>query len=104
MSTLDFALAQAGHRVRLFERALHDSGPWSFTYCGLDIPASRFIGPDRIVFVGHLPDLCWIHPPTGLLGLVCGDDELAARAIDPPGDGASQIRWELVLPQSVTVG
>lgn len=99
---LDLAAARAVMQARLLERAVHDPGPWTMEYGGILMPTSRFLLPDRAIFVAHLPEHCWLRAPESLT-LHCRGELVASKVIEHPGDESCQILWEIVLPEPVTV-
>ena len=92
---LDFAVAKAVFRARQIERALHDAGPWIMSWGPHLVPASRLVSEDRIVFLAHFPEHCFLVEPDSTLRLLCRGDELGTRQITFPGDGAFQVEWTL---------
>ena len=99
---LDFAVAQAVYRARQMERALHDPGPWTMAWGPHTVPASRLVGEDRIVFLAHFPEHCFLVEPDPTLRLFCAGEELGSRRIEFPGDGAFMVEWTL-QPQEIAL-
>ena len=98
MSTLDFRIAQAAFAARRMERALHDPGPWEISYQGIRVPAVRFIHSDRITFVGHFPEMCWVDvPDSPSMSLLCRGEVVDARPVEHFGDGAFEFRWGMSI-------
>ena len=97
--TLDFAVAQAVHRARLIERALHDRGPWEIAYGPCSVGALKAVLDDRVVFLARLPEMCWLTEPDPYLSLLCRGEVVTVRPIDHPGDGTVDVRWEMTLAQ-----
>jgi hypothetical protein len=104
---LDFRVAQALHKARQIERALHDPGPWTITYGNHIMPAVRFILDDRVTFWAHFPDACWIKSADRVLTLQCRDEEVGVKPLwsddEIIPDGESNIEWTFVLPAPVRV-
>jgi hypothetical protein len=101
MSTLDFAVAQAAFRARQMERALHDPGPWTISWGDCEVPASRLIGRNRIVFLAHFPARCHLAVPEPLAILQCAGDLIGTQEIEFPGDGEFELEWTLAIEQPV---
>ena len=100
---LDNMVAAAVYRVRLIERALHDLGPWTMSYNGVQAPAVRMIAHDRVIFRAHFPDVCWISEPEPTVVLLCDGEPVSARPIERPEDGEFTMEWEIALPEPVRV-
>lgn len=103
MSTLDFAVAQAAFRARQMERALHDNGPWTIQWGPFEVPASRLIGQDRIVFLAHFPAHCYLSAPEAPATLLCRGEPVGTQEIDFPGDGEFELEWVLAVEHPAPV-
>jgi hypothetical protein len=97
--TLDLAVARAVFLARQIERAVHDSGPWEIAYGAARVPACRFIRGDSVVFVAHLPNVCYTEPPEPTLTLLSRGEEVGSRPVEHPGDGEYEVTWEFTLGQ-----
>lgn len=94
--TFDLAVARAVMAARQVERALHDSGPWSVRVCGQSFPAVRWIGPDRVIFRAHIPDVCWLDgndDGVRFVDLVCGEDVVGSRQVQFEESGEQDFTW-----------
>lgn len=94
----DLAVARAVMAARQIERALHDDGPWTIRFNDVDYPAVRWIGEDRVIFRAHFPDACWLSDEQVFVDLMCRDDVVGTRLIEPV-DGESSIEWVFALPE-----
>jgi hypothetical protein len=102
---LELAVARALMHWRLIERAVHSHEPWSMSYNGVTVGASRFIRSDRVSFVGHFPPLCPLHQPDLSVSLLCGDEPVRVISLTEPLDeDGAKVWWDLALDKPVLVG
>lgn len=92
---LDVAVAQAVYTTKLLERALHDSGPWTLSWGPFTVPVTRLISNSEVTFRAEFAEHCWLEPPHPVAILRCGEEPVAAKTIDFPGDGAFAVEWTL---------
>lgn len=92
---LDTTVAQAVYTTKLLERALHDSGPWSLSWGPFVSPVTRLVSGSEVIFRAEFAEHCWLEPPIPVAVLYCGDEAVAAKTIDFPGDGAFIVEWTL---------
>lgn len=86
MPPLDELAARGVARARLFERAVHDPGPWFVHWGGQVAPASREEDPDA----GTVTLAAAFHLPcTGPAALYCRDEPMSWSEIAGqfPSDG-----------------
>ena len=78
MTMLDVMASRVVYAARVFERAVHDPGPWFIEYQGVRFPAMRVCEQDRVTFTADLP-----IQETGFItvGLHCGDELLSVREL-----------------------
>lgn len=99
---LDLDVAQAVFAAHQMERAVNDPGPWTITYGEHTAPACRWITEDRVIFVAHFPDVCWLDVEP-ILTLSANGEVVGTRRIEPPGDGQWKAEWVFRLPQPLSV-
>lgn len=93
--SLDALAARAVYAAGLFERALHDVGPWEITWGPHTEVAQRTLGEDGITFSARFPDTCYLHPPEPNAVLRCRGEVMAVREISFPGDSSFAVTWAL---------
>lgn len=91
----DTRASQAVYAARLFERALHDAGPWSITWGPHEVDASRLDTDTSVVFEAVFPEACYLERPAPHAVLRCRGEVMAVRAIDFPGDSRFVVTWAL---------
>lgn len=96
-SAMDALAAQAVYAARLFERALHDDGPWTMTWGPYEAEATKEVTDAGVKFVATFPETCWLTRPddTNVI-LRCRGEVCAVRVISDPGDAAFAVTWELL--------
>lgn len=95
--SLDLAVARAVMAARQIERATHDRGPWTIRVEGIEVPAVRWVGEDRVIFRGHLPEVCFLDD-VHFVSLLCRGEEVGTRQVDFSSGGLS-ITWTFALPE-----
>ena len=103
VSALEMLASQAVYASHAFERALHDSGPWTMTWGPLTVPAERTIHEDGVSFTADFPEACWIERPSTNVTLECRGEVAAMRAIEFPGDAAFAVNWALTAASDLTL-
>lgn len=88
--------AQAVYAARLFERALHDEGPWTMTWGPHEVQAERIVTEEGVEFRATFPEVCYLVPPEPNVVLRCRGEVAGVRPIEHPGDAAFAITWALV--------
>jgi hypothetical protein len=83
---LEQAISSLIMRARLYERIVHDPGPWLAVLYGpafIRVPLERYLRPDRVVLIGYLRE-----PGARIIAaeIWCGDDMMASWPVDPPAD------------------
>lgn len=91
------------YAAALFERAVHDPGPWTVTWGPHEVDVVRRKTADGIVFEATFPEACYIETPEPNAALRCRGEVMAIRAIDFPGDTRFMVTWELVAKRLVGV-
>lgn len=99
--SLDLAVARAVMAARQIERAAHDRGPWSIRVEGIEVPAVRWVGEDRVIFRAHLPEVCFLDD-VHLVDLLCSGEVVGTRSVDF-SSGDLCITWTYALPQAEPV-
>lgn len=94
LECLERAVGGAVMRARAAERALHGRGVWSLEVGGQRIACDRYLGADRIVFVGVLTSP--LAGPT-LQVLRCGEDVVDVTVTDAPAAGDGVPGWTEVV-------
>lgn len=96
---IELDAAQALFAARMLEAAVHDDGPWTFRWGGIEVPATKEITEDGVVFVGVFPDVCYLSPPDGGLALLCDGTVMGIRQIkegEHPGDTRFVVTWAVL--------
>lgn len=99
---LDLDIAQAVFAAHQMERAVNDPGPWTIAFGEFEAPACRWVTAERVIFVAHFPDVCWLNVEP-ILTLKSGSEVVGTRQIEPPGDGQWRAEWVFTLPQPLSV-
>lgn len=94
-SDLELAASQALYAARLLEAAVHDDGPWAMRWGTIEVPATRRITEDGVVFEATFPDACYLADPGPHLLLLCRGEILGLRVMDHPGDTQFAVLWSL---------
>ena len=92
---LDALAARAVYTAVLFERAVHDPGPWTVTWGPHTAEAEREITDEGVVFTATFPETCYLQPPEPNAVLRCDGHVMAIRPIQFPGDVAFAITWAI---------
>jgi hypothetical protein len=92
---LEHLASQAVYAAALFERALHDEGPWTMTWGPHEVEAVRVVEGDGVRFEAVFPEACYLQPPDPNVVLRCRGEMQAMRAIAHPGDAAFAVTWDL---------
>ena len=96
---IELGAAQALFAARMLEAAVHDPGPWSFRWGGIEVPAERTLTDEGVVFTGSFPDVCWIERPTEGLEIRCAGEVMGMRRVDEvehPGDTGFVVTWSVI--------
>lgn len=96
---IELDAAQALFAARMLEAAVHDPGPWSFRWGGIEVPAERAITSEGVTFTGHFPDICWLRRPTDGLLILCNGTIMGIRRVDEtehPGDTGFEVSWSVL--------
>lgn len=102
---IELHAAQALFAARMLEAAVHDAGPWTFRWGGIEVPAERTLTDEGVVFTGRFPDVCWLRRPTDGLTILCDGTVMGMRRVEEtehPGDTAFVITWA-VMPRRARV-
>lgn len=105
--SIDLDVAQALFAARMLEAAVHDPGPWSFRWGGIEVPAERTLTDEGVVFTGRFPDVCWIQRPTDGLVILCNGVVMGMRRIDEvehPGDTGFTVTWSVLARRARVAG
>lgn len=92
---IDALAARAVYAARLFERAVHDSGPWTMRYGAFEVPAERDVADDRVTFTAVFPEHCYLVPPEDRATLLCRGEVVSVRTVEFPGDQGFTLTWEI---------
>lgn len=92
-ANLEILAAQAVYAASLFERAVHDPGPWTMSYAGQTVPARRTLTERSVVFVASFADVCFIGVPDPTVTLECRGEVVSLRQMVAPGDGGFDLSW-----------
>lgn len=96
---IELDAAQALFAARMLEAAVHDDGPWTFRWGGIEVPASKEITDEGVVFVGVFPDVCWIDRPKDGLAILCNGVIMGIRQPkkgEHPGDTRFVVTWAVL--------
>lgn len=96
---IELHAAQALFAARMLEAAVHDKGPWTFRWGGIEVPAERTVSADGVTFVGRFPEVCWLRRPTDGLLLLCDGKVMGMRRVDEdehPGDTGFCVTWAVL--------
>lgn len=96
---IELDAAQALWAARMLEVAVHDGGPWTFEWGGIEIPASKQITAEGVVFVGVFPDVCYIERPKDGMLLKCKGTIVGMRRVkedEHPGDTGFVMTWAVL--------
>lgn len=92
---LDLQAARAMARARLFERAVHDPGPWTVRIGDRQFFAVKIRTPQRVIFIANFD----LGADASVAWLSCNGIELSSMDIEPPGDGVGfALEWRLTDP------
>ena len=103
---IELDAAQALFAARMLEMAVHHPGPWTLKWGGVEVPATKTLSEDGVVFSGEFPDLCYLHPPEGGLLILCEGMVMGMRPADEfrhPGDTGFVVTWKVLASQKKTV-
>lgn len=79
---LDTLVAGVVADAWLLERSLHDPGPWSVRWAGVEVPAERRLGERSVTFSAAFPPE---HPGADEYAeLLCGGEMVQVRYVGPP--------------------
>jgi hypothetical protein len=97
MSCLDLAVSRAVFTAGVFERVLHEAGPWVMEIGNVDVPATREVRADEVVLRTSFPEVCWLDPIPEVVVLRCGERVVMVREFSHPGDVPFEMRfsWRL---------
>lgn len=89
---LDFQAARAVTRARLFERAVHDTGPWAVRIGDVTEFAVKVSTRRGVLFIAHFEpgvegEVAW---------LICRGEEVSSREITPAPQGFA-LDWWLII-------
>jgi hypothetical protein len=100
---IELAVSRALMAAALVERALHDSGPWTFAWGDerFEVPAQRTITRDGVVFSAVFPEHCWLAEPEHRLILKCGGEIMLVREQHGIGDGAFEVTLRFRVEDSL---
>jgi hypothetical protein len=101
---IELDAAQALFAARMLEAAVHHPGPWTFSWGGFEVPATKTITDDGVVFIGQFPDHCWLDRPKDGLLILCEGQIMGIRRMDHPGDTGFVVTWEVISRHRPTVG
>lgn len=95
---LELDAAQALFAARMLEAAVHDPGPWTFCWGGIEVPAEKTFTSAGVVFTGEFPDFCYLTRPEGGLLLRCQGTIMGIRRLDQddPGDTGFTVNWSVL--------
>lgn len=101
--SLDLAVARALHGALVLERALHEPHGWSIAIGGVNLPVTRTVENDGVVFRTVLPDL-GPSVPADHVELHHHGVLQAVRPFTPPfEDGPYDVTFALRLVDPVSV-
>lgn len=95
---LELVAAQAVHQARLFERAVHATGPWTMSWGKHRVKALRIVGDEGVTFYASFPAVVeWAEalPDTSIL-LECAGETVGVMALhedDVPKMGRFNVSW-----------
>lgn len=96
MTTLDIVASRAVYAARLFERAVHDDGPWYIEYSGVRFPAHKSFTQSKVLLTIGAPPLPFEEG--AVVSLYCRDELLSVQQAQDIGFvGFVQIEWALEL-------
>lgn len=75
---LDTIASRAVYAARLFERAVHDPGPWAIECRGVRFSAERIPGETEVRFSAELP---FSETGTERIALYCRDELVSVREV-----------------------
>jgi hypothetical protein len=93
--SLDSVVARMVMRARLFERALHDPGPWTVHVDGVESRARKVVGDNHVTFFA----IVRTDDASAVAELRCKEQTMAVKQLGPVGH--AQIAWSFEIEEAV---
>lgn len=102
VEALDALTARAVHAAHVFERAVHDGGPWAVVLDGRQAAeAERVEGPASITFTASFPPACRLTPGPVVAELCARGELVDVRLVEVPDEGGFDLVWQVGVPAAV---